>query len=86
MFCSCLFKCLFLCDLRDSGILFADSQSLQQRMFLLERASQLNSPCWAGSRASQPEPYPEFPWLEPTCNFLPHSLGCVMIRGSVPVK
>jgi hypothetical protein len=45
MFCSCPFKLLFLCDLADPGILFVDSQSSVQRMFLLESASQLTSPC-----------------------------------------
>jgi hypothetical protein len=52
MFCSFPFKPLFLCDLSDSGILFVDSQSSVQRMFLLERANQFTPPCWAGSRAS----------------------------------
>ena len=52
MFCSCPFKSFFLCDLVDPGILFVDSQSSVQRMFLLESASQLTSPCWADSRAS----------------------------------
>ena len=62
---------LFLCGSRHPGILFVDSQSSVQRMFLLERASRLTSPCWADSRASHQSLLGDFPWVEPTCNFLP---------------
>jgi hypothetical protein len=48
MFRSLPFKPFFLCDLPDAGILFEDRQSLQQRMFLLDRASQsrFTLACW----------------------------------------
>jgi len=49
MFRSLPFKPFFLCGLPDSGILSERCQSLQQRMFLLDRASQSASPWRAGS-------------------------------------
>jgi hypothetical protein len=44
MFRSFPFKPFFLCDLRNPGILLANWQSSEQRMFLLERAGQFSSP------------------------------------------
>jgi hypothetical protein len=44
MFRSFPSKAFFVCYLRDQGILSVDYQSSQQRMFLLERASQLAPP------------------------------------------
>lgn len=63
------------------GILFLDSQSAVQRMFLLERASQFTSPCWAGSRASHQRHLKDSVCVERTCNFLHGYLECVTISG-----
>jgi hypothetical protein len=87
MFCSFPFKPFFLCDLRDPGIFFVGWQSSQQRMFLLERASQLVSPLLGWFARLSPKPLSEsFAGLGQPVVSSPIYLRSVMISGSFPAR